>query len=136
MNIVKTYIDKSSIQGIGLFAAEFIPKGTKIWKLGPLDITYTSEEWNKLILELPIPAVHYLKRYSYQEGDIYILCGDDGKYVNHSYDPNTNGDTAIKDIHPGEEITCNYYDLCGPDWSEEEFKELTPFKPNNDESTT
>lgn len=129
MNLIKTYIDKSKIQGIGLFAAEFIPKGKKIWELGPLDIVYSIDEYNKLIYSLPIPAAHYLKRYCYLEGDKYVLCGDDGKYVNHSYDPNTNGDTAIRDIQPGEEITCNYHDICGSDWSEEEFKHLGPHSP-------
>lgn len=134
MNLVKTYIDKSSIQGIGLFAAEFIPAGTKIWELGPLDVVYTADQWNELIVTLPIPAVHYLKRYTYQDGDNYILCGDDGKYMNHSYVPNTEGDYALIDIFKGEELTCNYHQLCGPDWSEEEFNELTSYKDN--ESTT
>jgi len=36
MFLVKTYLDKSKIRGIGLFADEFIPKGTLIWKFNYL----------------------------------------------------------------------------------------------------
>ena len=32
---VKTIIKESDIHGIGLFADEFIPKGTKIWEFTP-----------------------------------------------------------------------------------------------------
>ncbi|HWL47120.1 MAG TPA: SET domain-containing protein-lysine N-methyltransferase, partial [Sphingomonadaceae bacterium] len=32
MLLVKTYLDRSPIHGLGVFAAEPIPKGTKIWR--------------------------------------------------------------------------------------------------------
>ena len=47
--LVKTYLKESSIPnaGIGCFAAQFIPKGTKIWQFSSLiDRIYTEEEFN------------------------------------------------------------------------------------------
>ena len=35
MLLVRTYLDRSAIHGIGLFAAERIPKGTVLWRLEP-----------------------------------------------------------------------------------------------------
>ena len=35
MMLVRNYIDKSPIHGVGVFAGEFIPKGTCIWELTP-----------------------------------------------------------------------------------------------------
>ncbi len=44
MLLVKTYIDTSSIHGIGIFAAEFIAKDTKIWVLNSdIDLLLTEE---------------------------------------------------------------------------------------------
>ena len=38
MLLVKTYLDKSPIAGIGLFAAEPIAAGTLVWKLSDVDV--------------------------------------------------------------------------------------------------
>jgi hypothetical protein len=35
MMLVRNYIDKSQIHGVGVFAGEFIPEGTCIWELTP-----------------------------------------------------------------------------------------------------
>jgi SET domain-containing protein len=44
MLLVKTKLDRSSIEGIGLFAAEFIPKSATIWKYDPvIDIRFSEE---------------------------------------------------------------------------------------------
>ena len=32
MLLVKSYLDKSPLHGLGVFAGEFIRKGTKIWR--------------------------------------------------------------------------------------------------------
>ena len=32
MLLVKTYLDRSPIHGLGVFAAEFIRKGTRVWR--------------------------------------------------------------------------------------------------------
>ena len=58
MLLIKTKIQESRIHGIGLFADEFIPKGTEIWKFTPgFDMKFTREE----ILKFP----EFLQIYIY-----------------------------------------------------------------------
>jgi len=131
MNLVKTYIDRSPIEGIGLFAAEFIPKGTLIWEIGDIDRIMSRDEFLSLEESLPQVARDYLLRYSYDDEDgVVILCGDDAKYTNHSYVANTDGEYALQDIHVGEEITCDYRKLCGEEWTEQEFEVLKSYRPD------
>lgn len=127
MNQVKTYIDKSGIEGIGLFAAEFIPKGTLIWKLSGLDQEVTNEK----VKELRLSDVenHYYLRYSWGKG-VIIFCCDDAKYCNHSDNANTCGcheQYALRDIEIGEEITCNYVEIHD-DFDFKEFETLKSYR--------
>ncbi len=130
MNQVRTYIDKSLIEGIGLFAAEFIPKGTLIWKFSGLDQQFTKEELgSKNLTDI---EKSYFKRYEFGKDDIYIFCSDDAKYCNHADEPNTYGypeQYALKDIQTNEEITCNY-GWINEDFDESEFNILVSFKNN------
>lgn len=116
MMTVKTYIAPSGIQGNGLYADEPIKKGQVIWKyVTPFDIEITVEEVKKL----PQIAQDYIERYGYDHHDkpgVLILDGDSGRYMNHSFTPNTDftvpeQGTALKDIAVGEEMTCNYADF-------------------------
>ncbi len=111
MLTVKTYIDKSLVHGIGLFAAEFIPKDTLIWKLNrDLDLIISQNEYDKLST-LSKEHFDWFAYYSENRGG-WILCFDNAKFVNHSKTPNTYrvGDTiALHDIQIGEEITEDYY---------------------------
>lgn len=122
MNLVKTYISKSDIEGIGLFASEFIPLGTRMWEISGFDIMVDDEGFKDL--PLSDEQMKYVKRYIYFNNGFWIYCGDDAKFTNHSLDPNTvvnfEDQYAIKDIYPGEEITCNYH-LIDSDFTEEEF---------------
>lgn len=126
MNLVRTYIQESDIQGIGLFADEFIKEGTKIWELGGMDLVITEEDF--IALPLTPLQLEYIKKYIYFNSDYnyWVYCGDDAKFTNHSTDPNTkvtfSEQHATKDIFPGEEITCNYFDL-DKDFTEDEFNE-------------
>lgn len=112
MYLVKVYVDKSSIHGLGVFAGEDIPKGTVIWKLEPaFDHIYTQEEFDRL----PQQAQDYLNIYAYWEHGRIIHCGDCGIYVNHSDSPNVGNmpddvdrEIALYDIKKGEEITSDY----------------------------
>ena len=54
MNQIKTYIDRSGIEGIGLFAGEFIPKGTLIWKPSGLDQVFSKEQLENLSQSLEL----------------------------------------------------------------------------------
>jgi uncharacterized protein len=117
MLLVKTYLAPSSIEGLGLFAAENIAKGAVVWEFAPLvDKLFDAE----FIASLPPPAQEMCRRYSYLDSKhgAYVYCGDDARFVNHSDAPNTEGrypphnkfgfDIAVRDIAAGEEITCDY----------------------------
>ncbi|MDO8590270.1 MAG: SET domain-containing protein [bacterium] len=117
MLLVKTRIGPSKINGIGLFAAEFVKKGTPTWKFTPgLDLELKKED----LVALSEYSREQILNYSYidkEKPDIYILCFDDARFVNHSKEPNiTNGslengiysDIAAHDIPEGEELTFDY----------------------------
>ena len=96
---------KSDIEGMGLVAMEFIPKGTMVWQMSPEDKVVTYQEWLKESVEK--------QRLYYQYKDKYVLVSDGSEVLNHSCDPNLwwEGDeklVARRDIRPGEEITYDY----------------------------
>jgi SET domain-containing protein len=111
---VKTYIDKSPIHGIGLFADEDIPKGTLVWEFSDgYDISLS--RFGDLITKI---QRDFLVKYSFFDKQLHfwILSADDDRFTNHSEDPNTipldNGKmVAARDIKSGEEITANYYEI-------------------------
>ncbi len=96
--------------GYGIFATEFIPKGTITWVKDELDRVFTPQELEKLN---PATLEHLLK-YTYRnsKGE-YLFCWDLTRYVNHSFEPNSmltsmGFEIAIKDIPRGTEITNDY----------------------------
>lgn len=119
---VKTKVSQSTIPGAGqgLFATQFIPKGTVVWEFDPqLDITTEDMEIRKMShinRQSFLIHAYYSKRMK-----LWIMCGDDAIYMNHNDSPNlmsqTTGknsedrDLAAIDINPGEEIFCNYYEF-------------------------
>lgn len=121
MLMVKTKIDQSSTHGIGLFAAEFIPKGTVTWRFMPgLDLIVPED----ILLQLSEPARIQFLNYCYV--DMYtkhfILCFDDERFINHSADAYNivqsrsdneieGVEVAARDIKEGEELLCNYEDF-------------------------
>jgi SET domain-containing protein len=120
MLVVPTYVDVSPKRGLGLFAKENISKGDKYW--------VRNEIFDKIISPTEFRA------FSNKEADdinIYgcletsqnwYLCNDNSKYTNHSAFPNSKAVfnnkgliqflIASKDIDAGEEIFCNYMELC------------------------
>jgi len=112
--LVKTKLNVSSIPnaGIGCFAAQFIPKGTKIWELNTaVDRIYTQQDFERLS-EL---EKQFIEIYAYKHHDLYFLCVDNARFFNHSkenfntLDPDTEYVTyAARDILEGEEILSNY----------------------------
>lgn len=117
MLLVKTRLGMSPIEGIGVFADQFIAKGTPTWKFTPGLDQLLSREVVEAIAE---PMKSALLRYSYldKKTGLYIYCLDNARFVNHADAANTRGDypdndifgrdIATRDIQPGEEITCNY----------------------------
>lgn len=116
MLLVRTRLSQSRIHGIGLFADEPITKDTIIWRFDPrIDIRISPEQ----LEALSWPAQEQMRRYSYREkhSGLYVLCGDDARFFNHSDTPNcidlydgVDADItiALRDIEPGEELTCDY----------------------------
>ncbi|MER2154194.1 MAG: SET domain-containing protein [Solibacillus sp.] len=96
--------------GVGVFATKLIPKGTIVWIKDELDLRLT-EEFIESLGELQKADVY---KYAYLESDgIYVLHWDHAKYMNHSFNPNCvdtayNFQMAVRDIQPGEQLTCDY----------------------------
>jgi SET domain-containing protein len=109
MLLVKTYLDKSPIHGIGVFAGERIPKGGKIWRfVEGFDRCYSLKQFKKL----PKPAREFLKNYGYLVDGEVLFTVDNDRHTNHSDRPNTYLKAgyviARRAIRKGEEITVDY----------------------------
>ena len=113
MLLVETYIDKSPVQGIGVFAKRAIEKGTTIWAL---DQRFDRLIETELYESLTGPVKDYLDRYAYprrSDPRFIVFEADDARYMNHADRPNCDfghGDIAyaLTDIAAGEELTCDY----------------------------
>jgi len=96
--------------GFGVVATKFIPAGTITWALDKLDREFTPEQFATME---PIYQ-NILDFYTYRNNHgNYVLCWDLGRYVNHSFNSNCistayDFELAIRDIHPGEQITDDY----------------------------
>jgi uncharacterized protein len=114
MMLVPTYLDKSRVHGIGIFARDFIPEGTRVWEftLG-CDQVYSEDD---------LAALRPLQRdtilfYGYVEPgrDGVVLCCDNARHFNLLRGANCgSGDhvvdgyistLALRDIAAGEELT-------------------------------
>jgi len=113
MLLVSTYVAASEIEGVGVFAAAPIAKGTQVWRLNPdFDRLVPADSYD----DLPDVMKELIDRYAYPSPDkpgylVYEV--DNGRFMNHSDTPNADfseygGGFAIKDIAAGEEITCDY----------------------------
>lgn len=114
MNLVDTYLDKSDIEGLGLFAKQFIPKGTIIWRFHFPDFILSKKDY----VELDLTEVEkkFIETYSTFKNGYITFYSDNSKYSNHSNRPNTymnliGEQVSSADIKEGEEITCNYYEI-------------------------
>jgi hypothetical protein len=96
--------------GHGVRATRRIAKGTLTWVRCSLDRVLTRAEVDALALQYrPI-----IERYSYVDHlDRHVLCWDAGRHINHHCDANSrafglDAQIAIREIEPGEELTCDY----------------------------
>ena len=117
MLLVRVSVKRSPIHGNGCFAEEKILKGQEVWRDDERIDTRIDQEQ---LAKLPKSAQEFLSVYGFVEfhqgQTVVVLCGDHAKYMNHSDEPNLlehvdGSDFAARDIEPGEELTCNYYDF-------------------------
>ncbi|MFO1154831.1 MAG: SET domain-containing protein [Rhodospirillales bacterium] len=120
MMLVKNYVAPSAIQGVGVFAGERIPKGTRIYEfVEGVDIVMTREQTAAYGPEF----ARFMHIFAYVDpGDrTMVISVDNSRFMNHADQPNTDWDQifgwATQDIEIGEEITCDYYSF----WFEPPF---------------
>ena len=109
MLLVKTYLDKSSIHGLGVFASQVIRKGTKVWRfVDGFDRVYSPTQFAKL----PKPARDYIWNYGYRVDGEILLTSDHDHHRKHSDNANThwrNGHiVARRTIRKGEEASVRW----------------------------
>ncbi|MGE0103362.1 MAG: SET domain-containing protein [Blastocatellales bacterium] len=116
MLLVNARVGISAIHGFGLIAQEFILKGTCIWRFQPgFDLLIVEEEF----MTFSAPAQHQVRHYAFFDElrRVYVLSNDDDRFTNHSEMPNSHIEMgegreyksyAIRNIHAGKEITCDY----------------------------
>ena len=103
----------NEVFGYGVFATAFIPKGTITWALDDLD-QILEHSFVSSLDDFRKPEV---LKYSYRDRfGRYVLCWDNGKYVNHDFNANCIAtayeiELAGRDIYPGEELTDDYRTL-------------------------
>ena len=121
MLLVKTKLGSSKIQGIGLFADQFIKKGTITWRFEPpFDLYFEPDKISKM----PKIKRDFFYHFSYlsKKSGRYIFCIDNTRFINHSSNPNIDSthvlpgnlevcDIAKRDIKKGEEITVDYKEI-------------------------
>jgi SET domain-containing protein len=103
---------KSSHKGFGLFAGRDFKRGEILWLIDDYDVKIPLHEYNNLDRE----QRRKLDIYTYMDFQYRVIVPwDDGKYVNHSCEPNCTGlsqfdnlSVALRDIKEGEEIVEDY----------------------------
>lgn len=111
MLLIEHYVAPSSIHGLGVFAASFVAKGTKVWVFHPaIDRVIPVSE----LAGLPDHVVERIKTHGeyLHEQDAFLITADGDYYMNHCDDPNIEirgGESfARRDILEGEELHFNY----------------------------
>ena len=96
--------------GYGVVATHYIPAGTITWVLDKLDREFSPVEFQSME---PIYQ-NILDTYTFRnnQGNM-VLCWDNGRYVNHSFNSNClttayDFEIAIRDIQAGEQLTDDY----------------------------
>ena len=81
MMLVPTYLDRSPIHGIGIFASAFIAKGTRVWEFTPDGDQVWTEERLAMLLPVQREAVRF---YGYIEPGMpgTVLCCDNARHFN------------------------------------------------------
>ena len=112
MFLIDTYLDKSKINGVGVFSKENIKKGEKIKEERP---EFEMEFDKNKLPQMPLALAKLIDTHAYERrlnSNILVLGLDNEKYLNHSDNPSVNDDgIALKNINIGDEITIDYRDF-------------------------
>ena len=118
MMMVETELRPSQIHGTGVFLVRPVKQGELIWQFDArIDRVYTPDE----LASLPPHMRTYLETYCtwHEATGLYVLCGDNGRFFNHSETPSTvsnaisfGEDRAARDLGVGEELTSDYRTIC------------------------
>lgn len=117
MMLVRCHLGRSKIEGLGVFIDEPVAEGAVVWRFDRrFDLLVSRAELDAA----PAHVRAFYGRYAYEiEGhpDHLALDGDDGRFMNHADRPNLDFSTpgvarAVRDIPAGEELTCDYNQLC------------------------
>lgn len=112
MLLIKTEVKPSEIHGLGLYTLEDLKKGQALWKKHPIMDQMIAI---RVIESLPEQARDHMYRYTWRDDDgNFLISLDNDKFMNHSEDPNTDGDNALCDIKAGEELT-SCYEMTEPE---------------------
>jgi len=129
MLTVNTYLAPSAVHGIGLFAVEFIPAGTSVWKFNRhIDKIFKKDLFLTICNRLDNCSLRHLLNSSYCRGGRFFYLTDNARFINHcSIHDNISftddyTETAMRDINPHEEILENY--LLAYDKNDFFFQEL------------
>ena len=107
MFLINTYLDKSKIQGVGVFSKENVKKGDKIKEVRPeFELRFNSTNLPKM----PLALANFIQTHAYEEDENEFCLGiDNEKYLNHSDNPTVDEEGyALKNIAIGDEITIDY----------------------------
>lgn len=120
MLLIETYLDTSPGKGLGLFSKHDIAEGTIYWE--------RNEIFDKIIAPLDLCSLNdlaraYIMHYAcLEKNNNWYLCGDNARFSNHSKDPNSKNEfgedgliryhIVSRGIKAGEEIFCDYTELC------------------------
>ena len=99
MMLVPNYLDRSPIHGIGIFARDFIPKGTSVWEFTPgCDQVFSDEE-------LAAAAAHPARDHS-----VLLLCrtGARGQRCSAATTPGTSTTPMTPNCGPGDHVVDGY----------------------------
>ena len=117
--LIPTRLASSPIHGLGLFAGEPVAAGTAVWRFDPrVDRLFAPDD--ALLDEFPQLSRLVDFHGCVIDGVGILLPGDDARFLNHADDASIGradaGDwrmfVARRAIAAGEEITCNYEDIC------------------------
>lgn len=123
MLLVDCHVDRSPIQGLGLYCSRALRRGEPVYRYDlRFVLVIPDAEWQAM----PAPMREHVQRYGYRgrgarrlQGALYY-CADDSRFMNHSAAPSTCWDEAsgvyraAHDLPAGSELTCDYRDFCEP----------------------